>query len=90
MILSDVSTIKKEGIIKSHGYPITKKELEELLQKDKAMCKISFETLDKKQGKGSGFFCKLDNFSIKYALFTNNHVLNESSLEIGKKYILNI
>ena len=49
------------------------------------MCKISYETLDKKQGKASGFFCELDNFPIKYALFTNNHVLNESSLKIGKK-----
>ena len=49
------------------------------------MCKISYETLDKKQGKGSGFFCKLENFHIKYALFTNNHVLGEFNLERGKK-----
>ena len=29
--------------------------------------------------KGSGFFCELDeNFPIKYALFMNNHVLDES------------
>ena len=31
------------------------------------------------------FFCKIDNFSIKHALFTNNHVLNDSSIELGKK-----
>ena len=85
LILSNESATKKEGIIKGHGSPVTKKELTELFEKDKAMCKISYETLDKKQGKASGFFCELDNFPIKYALFTNNHVLNESSIELGKK-----
>ena len=84
LILSNESATKKEGIIKGHGSPVTKKELTELFEKDKAMCKISYETLDKKQGKASGFFCELDNFPIKYALFTNNHVLNESSIEIDK------
>ena len=85
LILSNESATKKEGIIKGHGSPVTKKELTELFEKDKAMCKITYETLDKKQGKASGFFCELDNFPIKYALFTNNHVLNESSIELGKK-----
>ena len=69
----------------THGCLITKKEIDELLEKDKAMCKISFETLDNKKGKGSGFFCKLENFPIKYALFTNNHILNGFNIEIGKK-----
>ena len=85
LILSNELGIKKEGIIQGHGYPITKKEINELLEKDKSMCKISYETLDNKRGKGSGFFCKLDNFPIKYALFTNNHILNEFNIEIGKK-----
>ena len=85
LILSDELNIKKEGIIQGHGCPITKKDIEELLEKDKAMCKISFETLDNKKGKGSGFFCKLAKFPIKYALFTNNHILNEYNIEIGKK-----
>ena len=49
------------------------------------MCKISFETNKREIGKGSGFFCEIDNFPIKYALFTNNHILNESNIEIGKK-----
>jgi len=49
------------------------------------MCKISFENDKGEIGKGSGFFCEIDNFLIKYALFTNNHVLNESNIEIGKK-----
>ena len=35
--------------------------------------------------KDLDFFCEIDNFPIKYALFTNNHILNESSIEIGKK-----
>ena len=80
LILSNELDIKKEGIIQGHGYPITKKEINELLEKDKSMCKISYETLDNKRGKGSGFFCKLDNFPIKYALFTNNHILNEFNM----------
>ena len=84
LILSNESATKKEGIIKGHGSPVTKKELTELFEKDKAMCKITYETLDKKQGKASGFFCKMNKFPIRYALFTNNHVLNESSIEIDK------
>ena len=32
-----------------------------------------------------GFFCKLNNFPIQYALFTNNHILDESNIEIGNK-----
>ena len=52
---------------------------------DESMCKIYFEALDNNKGKGSGFFCKINfKFPIKYALFTNNHVLNETNLEIGK------
>ena len=31
------------------------------------------------------FFCKMNKFPIRYALFTNNHVLNELSLKIVKK-----
>ena len=49
------------------------------------MCKISFETEKGEKGKGSGFFCEIDKFPIKYALFTNNHVLNESNIEIRSK-----
>ena len=85
LILSDELYTKKEGIIQGQGYPITKEEIDELFKKDKSMCKISYETIDNKKGKGSGFFCKLDKFPIKYALFTNNHILNEFNIEIGKK-----
>ena len=84
LILSDELDIKKEGIIQGQGNPITKEEIMNLFNMDKSMCKISFETLKGDKGKGSGFFCKIDNFPIKYGLFTNNHVLNESNIEIGE------
>jgi len=47
------------------------------------MCKKSFETDKGEIGKGSGFFCKIDNFIIKYALFTSNHILNKSNIKYG-------
>ena len=84
LILSDELDVKKEGIIQGHGNPITKEEIFNLFNMDKSMCKITFETLKGEKGKGSGFFCKIDNFPIKYALFTNHHVLSESNIEIGK------
>ena len=49
------------------------------------MCKIESETMENEKKKGSAFFCKLNNFPIKYALFTNNHILDESNIEIGNK-----
>ena len=84
LILSDELDIIKEGNIKGHGRPITKDEILNLIKMEKSMCKISYETIDGKIGKGSGFFCEIDiNFPFKYALFTNNHVLDESNIEIG-------
>jgi len=57
----------------------------ELFKMEKSMCKISFENKKGLECHGSGFFCEIDfNFPIKYALFTNNHVLNELNIEIGK------
>ena len=51
------------------------------------MCKISFEKIENnklQKGKGTGFFCKMNvNFPFKYALFTNNHILNRTNTEIG-------
>jgi hypothetical protein len=43
----------------------------------KKRCRNKFEKKEdkkKKKGKASGFFCEIDEFSIKYGLFTNNHV----------------
>jgi len=85
LILSDELNIIKEGNIKDHGRPITKDEVLNLLKMEKSMCKISYETIDGEIGKGSGFFCEIDrNFPFKYALFTNNHILDELNIEIGK------
>ena len=44
---------------------------------EKSMCKIIYERIEDneiKKGKRTGFFCEIDNFPIKYGLFTNNHV----------------
>ena len=52
---------------------------------EKFICKIESRTKDNQKKKGSGFFCILDDiFPFKYALFTNNHILDESNLEKGK------
>ena len=85
LILSDELDIRKEGIVEGHGRPITKEEIFNLFKMDKSMCKISVERDNGEKGKGSGFFCEIDNFPIKYAFFTNNHILNKSNIEIGKK-----
>ena len=85
LIISDELNSKNEGIIEGHGEPIEKDEIMELFKMEKSMCKIYFETEKGGKGKGSGFFCEIDNFPIKYALFTNNHILNESSIQKGKK-----
>ena len=84
LILKDEIEIKKEGILKEQGNPVSKNEIIELLKMEKSMCKIIYEKIENneiKLGKGSGFFCEIDNFPIKYALFTNNHVLNENDIK---------
>ena len=57
LILSD--NIKKEGIYEGQGYPVNRKEIFELLEKEKSMCKISFirkENNKTIKGYGTGFF----------------------------------
>ena len=91
LILSNEIEIKKEGILKDQGNPITKNEILNLLIMEKSMCKIIYEKYEDykiKKGKASGFFCQIDNFPIKYALFTNNHVLNKENTNLGN--IINI
>ena len=83
-MLSNELDIKKEGILYGQGIPIKKEEIFELFKLEKSMCKITFEMLGGGEGKGSGFFCEIDNFPIKYALITNNHVLDEINIEVGK------
>jgi len=85
LILSNELDIKKESVIQGHGRPIKKDEIFDLFKMEKSMCKISFENMKGEKCHGSGFFCEIEfNFPIKYALFTNNHVLNELNIEIGK------
>ena len=57
-----------------------------------AICKIKFERIEDKQlieGRGLGFFCEIniEDFPMKYCLFTNNHVLNETNIK--KNEIIN-
>jgi len=85
LILSNELDIKKESVIKGHGRPIEKDEIFNLFKMEKSMCKIFYENKKGEKCQGSGFFCEFNfNFPIKYALFTNNHVLNELNIEIGK------
>jgi len=86
LLNSEELDIKKEGVIQGHSSPITKNEIINLLNMDKSMCKIESKTKDNKKRQGSGFFCKLDEyyFPFKYALFTNNHILDDSNIDIGK------
>ena len=85
LILSDELDIRKESIIQGHGRPIEKDEIFNLFKMEKSMCKIPYENKKGEKCQGSGFFCEFAfKFPIKYALFTNNHVLNELNIEIGK------
>ena len=83
--------MKKEGILKDQGNPVSKNEIFNILKMEKSKCKIIYEKIQNnviKKGKGTGFFCEIDNFPIKYALFTNNHVLDGNNIKKGK--IINI
>ena len=48
--------------------------------------KIIYEKIEDnkiKKGKRSDFLCEIDEFPIKYGLFTNNHVLDENDIKKG-------
>ena len=82
--------IKEEPSISTYGKITTENELINLYSYKSAICKIEFKT--KKNGKivnglGTGFFCEIndDNIPFKKALFTNNHILDEKSIEINKE-----
>ena len=87
LIKSEELNIEKEATLEGHGNPINKEEILNLFKMEESMCKIKFERIENnkiKKGKGTGFFCEIENknIPIKYCLFTNNHVLNESNIEI--------
>ena len=86
LILKDENELKKEGILKEQGNPVTKKEIIELFNMENSMCKILYEKIENKKikkGKATGFLCEIDDFPIKYGLFTNNHVLDENDIKKG-------
>jgi len=81
--------IHQQACFPSNTKVLTKKEIDELYTYESALCKIKFQTI--KDGKiyngfGTGFFCEIndDNIPFKKALFTNNHILNEISIETNK------
>ena len=75
----DNINIIKEGY-KDNNIPITKHEINELLEKEKAMCKIITDKIENNSKVyGTGFFVKLNDN--KYGLLTNNHIINK--IEIG-------
>ena len=80
LILSEELNIIKEGIVKDHGNPVYKSEIMKLLKMEKSMCKIYSLNDKMEEITGTGFFCEIKNYPIKYALFTNNHILNNIKL----------
>ena len=75
--------LSNNSIIKSKK--IKKREIGEI---ESSICKIiSQNTEDGNKGSSIGFFCEIndDNIPFKKALFTNNHILNENSIEINKE-----
>ena len=75
--------INNEFILDTPGKLINKEEIDELYRYKSAICKIKVEN----SSSGTGFFCEINDEAIpfKMVLFTNNHVLNEESIDINKK-----
>ena len=64
-----IGDIKLESIIEGHSSPISKNEILKLFEMEKSICKIRYERIENGKlikGKGTGFFCELDNLPIKY------------------------
>ena len=77
--------IQKQAILIGQGEPISKEEILNLFKLEKSICKISFETFSGQKGWGTGIFCELNDLSMKYALFTNNCILNEEHIKKGRE-----
>jgi hypothetical protein len=78
---------KNEAKIIDNNIEINDKQLKKLKEKgEKATCRIIAKDEEGNGINGSGFFCKILylNKTIK-VLFTNNHILNKESIQIGKK-----
>ena len=75
----DNINIKKEGYT-YNNIPITRTEIDELLLKEKAMCRIISDKIENNSKVyGTGFFVKLEDN--KYGLLTNNHIIDK--IKIG-------
>ena len=91
-ILNNKSNLEREGILFNNTKPITKNEIDHLYKHENSMCKIRMETIINNEtvnGVGTGFFCLINDNDIPFtkALFTNNHVLNKKSIEVGKTIV---
>ena len=82
--------IQREVIFFTHAAPMSKNEMDDLYSYESAVCKITFETIkndEKIKGCGAGFFWEINDKNIPFnkALFTNNHILDENSLQINEE-----
>ena len=69
-----MTQVDKEKILDKYSIPVTIGGTEIILNQMKySICKI-----ENKNGKGTGFFCKISN---KKLLITNNHVINEEIIK---------
>ena len=77
---------KNLDILGKNRNPISKNEIDILCNKVLSICKIEYKINDKIL-EGCGFFVEIENedIPIKYALFTNNYILNENDLKIDNK-----
>ena len=81
------SNRKNEEILKNmRTNPLNRYEIEDLYTREDCMCFIKSKT-NNAYVFGTGFFCNYKNENIPFqnALYTNNHVLNKESIELGKK-----
>ena len=78
-------SIKYEKDLKNHSCAITTDKLELILfQANNCICDIKCAI----NGHGTGFFCKLPlegSSNCVHVLITNNHVLENKDIELGKK-----
>ena len=77
------SAYDREGIITGHAMPISKKEIIELFENEKSMCRVfSQREIERRLENinGTGFFLKINNKDIPFdkCLMTSNHILNEN------------
>ena len=72
----------KLNLIQLISRPIQRNEIEKLFKKEDCMCLINYENIIE-----TGFFCNFNNKYIPFqkALLTNNHILNKTSIDFGKK-----